>query len=61
LKVKKTATETFNLLRELYGEDTLSTALVFERLKTLSERRCFVGNKELRGFPLMTGEKKGNK
>jgi hypothetical protein len=52
LKVKKTAIETFNLLCELYGEDTLSTALVFEWLKKFSERRGFVGNKELRGASL---------
>jgi len=58
LKVKKPAIETFNLLLELYGEDTLSTALVFEWLKKFSEQRRFVGNKELRGVPLTTKTKK---
>jgi hypothetical protein len=52
LKVKKTATEIFNLLCELYGEDTLSTPLAFEWFKKFSERKDFVGNKELRGVLL---------
>lgn len=59
---KKTATETFNLLRELYVEDTLSTALVFEWLKKFSEQRGYVGHTELRGVPLTKKtEKKWNK
>jgi hypothetical protein len=29
-KLKKTATETYQLLHEVYGEDTLSRACVFE-------------------------------
>jgi hypothetical protein len=39
-KLKKTATETYQLLREVYGEDTLSRARVFER------HRRFLGGRE---------------
>jgi hypothetical protein len=39
VKVKKNATEMFNLLHEVYGENTLSRAHVFEWCKSLLEGR----------------------
>jgi hypothetical protein len=37
MKLKKTATETFNLLREAYGENSASRARASEGRKRLSE------------------------
>jgi hypothetical protein len=39
VKLKKSATETFQLLTEVYGEECMSRALVFERHKRFSEGR----------------------
>jgi len=37
VKLKKSATETFQLMTEAYGEDCMSRARVFERHKRFSE------------------------
>jgi len=42
MKLKKIATETFNLLHEAYGENTLPRAHVFEWHKRFSEGRVDV-------------------
>jgi hypothetical protein len=39
VKLKKSATETFQLLTEVYGEDCMSRARVFEWHKRFSEGR----------------------
>jgi len=39
VKLKKSATKTFQLLTEAYGEDCMSTARVFEWHKRFSEDR----------------------
>jgi hypothetical protein len=46
VKVKKTTTEMFNLLNEVYGENTLSRAHVSEWCKRLSEGRQAVEDDE---------------
>jgi hypothetical protein len=52
VKLNKTATETFNLLREAYVQNTLSRARVFEWHKRRSEERENVEDEEKDGRPL---------
>jgi transposase len=52
VKLKKTATETFNMLREAYGENTLSRARVFEWHKRFSEGREDVEDDARPGRPV---------
>jgi len=52
VKLKKTATETLNLLREAYGEDALSKSRVFDWHKRFSEGREDVEDNERSGRPV---------
>jgi hypothetical protein len=52
VKLKETATETFDLLRQAYGENTLSKARVFELHKRFSEGREDVEGDEPPGRPV---------
>ena len=51
VKLKKSATETFQLLTEAYGEDCMSRARVFERHKRFSEGRESVKDDDCPGRP----------
>jgi hypothetical protein len=51
-KLKKTATETYQLLCEVYGEDTLSRARVFEWHRRFLGGREDVENDERPGHPV---------
>jgi hypothetical protein len=53
VKIKKTASETFNLLCEAYGENNLLRAPVFEWCKRFSEGREDVEDDEQPGHLLM--------
>lgn len=52
VKLKKTATETLNLLREAYGEDALSKSRVFAWHKRFSDGREDVEDDERSGRPV---------
>jgi len=54
VKLKKSDTETFNMLHEAYGEMTLSRAYVFEWHKRFSEGREDVEDDERPGQPVTT-------
>jgi hypothetical protein len=51
VKLKKSATETFQLLTEAYGEDGMSRARVFEWHKRFSEGRESVKDDDRPGRP----------
>jgi hypothetical protein len=51
VKLKKSATETFQLLTEAYGEDCMSRARVFEWYKRFSEGRESVKDDDRPGRP----------
>jgi hypothetical protein len=51
-KLKKTSTETYQLLREVYGEDTLSRPCVFEWHRTFLGGRQDVEDDERPGRPV---------
>jgi hypothetical protein len=51
VKLKKSATETFQLLTEAYGEDCMSCARVFEWHKRFSEGRESVKDDDCPGRP----------
>ena len=51
VKLKKSATETFQLLTEAYGEDCMSRARVFEWHKRFSEGRESVKDDDRPGRP----------
>jgi transposase len=51
VKLKKSATETFQLLTEAYGEDCISRARVFEWHKRFSEGRESVKDDDRPGRP----------
>ena len=51
MKLKKSATETFQLLTEAYGEDCMSRARVFEWHKQFSEGRESVKDDDRPGRP----------
>jgi hypothetical protein len=54
MELNKTAVETFNLLREAYGENAVSIARVFERCKRFSEKREDVVDDERPDHPITT-------
>jgi len=51
VKLKKSTTETFQLLTEAYGEDCMSRACVFEWHKRFSEGRESLKDDECPGRP----------
>jgi hypothetical protein len=51
-KLKKTATEMYELLREVYGEDTVSRARVWERHRRFLGGREDVKDDEQHGHPV---------
>jgi hypothetical protein len=52
VKLKKTATETFNFLYVAYVKDAISRCLVFELYQRVSKRRGYVDGYEWPGRPL---------
>ena len=58
-KLVKSATETYNLLTEVYGDQCLSRTQVFEWIKKLKEGREYVGNDPKSGRPC-TAKTQGN-
>ena len=63
VKLKKTATETFNLLHVAYVKDVISRCIVFELYQRFSKRRGYVDDYEWPGRPLTieTDQKKKKK
>jgi transposase len=51
VNLKKTATETFEMLKSAYGEECLSRAGVFEWHKRFKERRKSLQDEERKGCP----------
>ncbi|KAG5316744.1 GVQW3 protein, partial [Acromyrmex insinuator] len=54
VKLGKTATETYNLLKEVYGHECLSRARVFEWFKRFQDGREDVGDDSRPGRPSMS-------
>jgi transposase len=51
VKLKKTATETFEMLKSAYGEECLSRTIVFEWHKRFKEERVSLQDDERKGRP----------
>ena len=54
IKLGKSATETYNLLTEVYGDQCLSRTQVFEWFKKFTEGREYVGDDPKSGRPSTT-------
>ena len=51
VELAKSATETYDLLKQVYGDDCLSRTQVFERFKRLKEGREEIGDDQCPGRP----------
>ena len=51
VKLGKSAAETYDLLKKVYGDECLSRTLVFEWFKRLKEGREEIGDDQLPGHP----------